>query len=251
MALRALLFALLIHALCHGAGCSRVLRVPFEQWPPYSFIGGGGKPTGLEVEILEAVAHEAGCQVAWQFDFPRMRRWLYFTSGEIDMLLAATNNYAPARQSAAFSRPYRPEMISAFTLGDSPPLPHTDSFRDMLDHRVSLIAQTGSDRDSPLFGEFLQAKLVTRYEEYDKALVLLAHHRGDVLIGDRWAIEYAAKAANVPLRRLKVEVLTDQVTYMLSRKSLTDADYRSIDDAIVRLGNDGTLERIRLRWLGP
>ena len=72
-----------------GAVCTRPLRVPFEDWRPYSFVSAGGHHTGLETEILAAVAHELGCEVEYVNGLPRNRRLPMLAAGELDLLLAA------------------------------------------------------------------------------------------------------------------------------------------------------------------
>ncbi|WP_284197029.1 substrate-binding periplasmic protein [Chitinimonas prasina] len=250
MLLRALLLTCLLQAVCLGAPCSKVLRVPFESWPPYSYLDAGGKPAGFEIDMLDAIARAAGCKVSWVQDLPRKRRWLYFTQGELDVLLAASDNGLASHNAVAmFTRPYRPEIIAAFVLDDRRHRPHVGSLQAMLDHRVPLVTQTGSDGGYPLAAQFLAAGLVTRYEAYRKGVQLLQLRRGEVLIGDQWAVQHAATEQGVPIRRLDIAIARGEVAYMLNRKTLTLADLNVINEAIVQLGRDGTLERIRRRWL--
>ncbi|WP_374357079.1 substrate-binding periplasmic protein [Chitinimonas sp.] len=242
-----LLFVL--HAELAGAACSRVLRVPFEEWPPYSFTGSQQKPQGIEVDMLDAITRQAGCTVQWVPDLPRKRRWLYLQSGDIDMLLAASDSGPAGERAAMFSKPYRHETISAFVMADSDRHTGLASLQHMLAHRVSVIGQTGGGGGFPMAEQFRAAGLLTRYEEYSHGLKLLQARRGEVLIGDRWAVEYAARAQDVRLRRLAFNVADGEVAYMLSRKTLSSADLAAINSAIERLDANGTLARIRRRWM--
>jgi ABC-type amino acid transport substrate-binding protein len=127
--------------------------------------------------------------------------------------------------------------------------PYVDSLADMLAHRVPVVAQTGGDGGFPMADRFVAAGLVTRYEEYSRGVQLLQLHRGDVMIGDRWAVAYAANLQHVALRCLALDITHDEVAYMLSRKTLNTADLNAINQAIGRLTANGTLDRIRHRWL--
>ena len=56
---RLLLVLMLLAPLLGQCACKHPLRVPFEDWRPYSFMA-DGRHTGLETELLAAVAKEAG-----------------------------------------------------------------------------------------------------------------------------------------------------------------------------------------------
>lgn len=242
------LFALLpmLLPLLAWAGCSRALRVPFEDWQPYSFIDAQGQHTGLETELLAAVAREAGCSVTYVREVPRNRRLRMLTGGELDLLLAATPSPSP---DVWYTRPYREERFGVFMReGDTPPAART--LDELLKAGLHLITHRGPV-NMPVVNEFNARGLTTGFEDYAKGVQLLQLQRGDLLLGDSVAITYAAHAAGVRLVELPIPVLHDAVAYKLSRKSLTDADRQTLDQAIQRLELRGELQHIRERWLGP
>jgi len=88
------------------------LKLGFEAWEPYQFITLENKPSGLDIELVEAIAQQMGCQIT-----PQQGTWTDLISaikeGKVDLLLGAS--ITPARQEYAhFSDPYRQEQFVLF-----------------------------------------------------------------------------------------------------------------------------------------
>lgn len=245
MSLRSPLLAwTLLMPLLAAADCSRPLRVPFEDWQPYSFIDADGRHTGLETELLAAVAKEAGCTVTYVYEVPRNRRLPMLASGELDLLLAATPAPTPL---AWYTRPYREEVFGAFMRAGEARL-EAHSLDELLRAGLHVVTHRGPV-SVPIVNDFKARGLLTWFEDYAKGVQLMQLKRGDVLLGDSVAIAFAARAAGVELVELPIPVLHDAVTYKLGRKSLTEADLQAFNQAIQRLEARGELQRIRSRWL--
>lgn len=243
---RRLLFALLLIApLGVQAACARPLRVPFEDWRPYSFMA-DGHHTGLETELLASVAREAGCRVTYVRDVPRDQRLPMLLAGQLDLLIAATPR---SGDDAWYTRPYRDEVLGVFMRADEARL-EARSLDELLRARLRLVTHRGP-ASVPIINDFAARGLLTWFEAYAMGVKLMRERRGDVLLGDSVAIAYAARAADVPLMALPIPLLRDPVTYKLSRKSLTEAHLDALNQAIQRLEARGELQRIRERWLGP
>lgn len=242
---RRLLTALLLWApLLAGATCTRALRVPFEDWPPYSFIDAQGHHVGLETELLAAVARDAGCRVSYVRGVPRNRRLPMLQAGDLDLLIAAT----PVADVAWYTRPYRDEVFGAFMRSGEARL-DARSLDELLDAGLQLVTHRGP-ASVPAIHDFSARGRLTWFEDYAKGVQLMKRHRGDVLLGDSIAIAFAARTAGVPLVPLPFDVTRGPVTYKLSRASMTEAQLSAFDAAIQRLEAKGDLQRIRQRWLG-
>lgn len=239
-----LLLALTLFApLLASAACTRPLRVPFEDWRPYSFMA-DGQHTGLETELLAVVAQEAGCRVIYVPEVPRNRRLPMLLAGELDLLIAAT----PRADAAWYTRPYRDEVLGVFMRAEEARL-DARSLDELLRANLRLVTHRGPAL-VPIVNDFKARGLLTWFEEYARGVQLMQAGHGDVLLGDSVAIAFAARAADIPLIELPITLLRDPVTYKLSRKSLTAADLRAFNLAIQRLEARGELQRIRDRWLG-
>jgi polar amino acid transport system substrate-binding protein len=226
------------------AACTRPLRVPFEDWRPYSFMA-DGHHTGLETELLATVAREAGCTVTYVRDVPRDRRLPMLLAGELDLLVAATPRPGDA---AWYTRPYRDEVLGVFMRADEARM-DVHSLDELLRARLHLVTHSGP-ATVPVIQQFAARGRLTTFEAYAMGEKLMQRGRGDVLLGDSVAVAFAARAADVPLIELPIRLVRDPVTYKLSRKSLTEAHLDAFNQAIQRLEARGELQRIRERWLG-
>ncbi len=92
------------------------LKLGFEAWEPYQYTSLDNKPAGLDIELVQAIAGEMGCDIAAQ-----QGTWMDLVgalkSGTVDLLLGAS--VTPARQEYAyFSDPYRQEQFVLFVRSD-------------------------------------------------------------------------------------------------------------------------------------
>lgn len=85
------------------------LTMGFDAWEPYQYIGVGNVVTGLDVEIVHAVADRMGCTVAMH-----QSTWVELLgalrTGEVDFVLGASMT-EDRQQFAYFSAPYREERF--------------------------------------------------------------------------------------------------------------------------------------------
>jgi polar amino acid transport system substrate-binding protein len=92
------------------AECS--LTMGWDPWPPFHFTELGGDIMGLDVELLQAMARDAGCELdferdSWAALLGRIR------DGTIDLVTGATIT-DDRREFAHFSAPLRPEEFALF-----------------------------------------------------------------------------------------------------------------------------------------
>lgn len=85
------------------------LTMGFDAWEPYQYIGVGNVVTGLDVEIVHAIAETMGCSVTKQ-----QATWVELLNalrnGEVDFVLGASMT-EDRQQYAHFSDPYREERF--------------------------------------------------------------------------------------------------------------------------------------------
>lgn len=91
-------------------GCE--LRLGFETWEPYQFIGIDQKPGGLDIELVQAIASKMSCTLVTEHS-----NWLELVAalkeGKVDLLMGSS--MTPSRQEFAhFSDPYRKEQFVLF-----------------------------------------------------------------------------------------------------------------------------------------
>lgn len=88
-----------------GEVCAEPLTQGWEPWPPYQMPGRAG-PTGIDIEIVEAIASEMGCRITHR-RMPWTRLLDSIKSGDVDFAVQANRTRARAGY-AYYSEPYLP-----------------------------------------------------------------------------------------------------------------------------------------------
>ncbi len=92
------------------------LSMGWDPWEPYHYKPVGDRVQGLDVDLIEAMAERAGCELDWQQgSWASMLQLVH--SGDLDLLAGATRT--PEREEfARFSEPYRQESFRIFVRAD-------------------------------------------------------------------------------------------------------------------------------------
>lgn len=92
------------------------LSMGWDPWEPYHYSGAGGRVQGIDVDLVEAVASGAGCELEFlQGNWASLLRLL--EAGELDLLVGATVT-EERRAFARFTEPYREESFQLFVRVD-------------------------------------------------------------------------------------------------------------------------------------
>lgn len=234
------------------SACRQPLRVALEDWPPYVHVGANGQPVGLEVELLQAVAREAGCTVKFLGNIPRQRRMALFKAGELDLLYAASDT-PERREFALFSMPYRDEHVRVMVDARNPPQPFPSSFTALLERRLPLLVPHGG-----YFGEeYEQIKpqlrdggLLVPFEDLPQGVNMLRIGRARLIMGDEATLQYLTSRPDAGVKLLPLPLIASQgpVHYMLNKMTLTPVDKAEIDKAITKVIRSGERARILARY---
>lgn len=254
LAMRALLAWL---ALCmagsaaRAEGCNRALRMAVEHRPPYLYMDPQGQMRGGDFELIKAIVEQAGCKLALQSELPRKRRYAMFIAGEID-LLASASDTPERRRVAWFTAPYYTETVALFVLPEQlQALQDITGFGDVLKRRLSVVSQSfgwyGDDFEGhkPALRE---AGLLSHYDQLTSAIGMLQLGRGQMLLADRAATRQLLRERGVNFAELPYVPVQAPAHIMLSRQSVSEAEFQAIDRALKRLEERGTLKQIRLKY---
>jgi polar amino acid transport system substrate-binding protein len=233
------------------ANCSKPFKLALEQWPPYVYTTPQGKPAGLDIELLNAIFAEAGCQLVLVAELPRKRRLAEFMAGEIDIMLAASDT-PERREYSWFTRAYRPESVSLFSHpAQLAQYREISSFSDLLRRRISLLAPNAG-----WYGEdykkhqdaLLKAHLVSPFESFTQGIKMFAAKRAELIMGDTGAIVHEARRQGLSISPLPNLVVSAPVHFMLSKKNVTEADLLQLNAALDKLEQRGVLKMIRTHY---
>lgn len=230
--------------------CEAPLRVFVNDWPPYVNVSRDGDALnvdGLDVNVLKALAREAGCTLAW-VELPVDRAHAALRTGQVDLLMAASR--IPSRESYAwFSRPYRRETIAVVgTLGT----PEVRGWPEITGRALTVAVPRrgwyGKDYEQHRQALLQQGQL-SFMGDYRGGVAMLKAGRVDLVMGDTHALEAAAREVELVLSRPMMTLSDGPVHLMFSRATVSRDLVRRVDAILSRWQQDHTLERLRWGYL--
>jgi len=246
----AIVLAMAAPASAQGA-CDRTFKVSWEPWPPYQIDQGDGPPTGIDMEMVKAVAEEVGCDVKF-VELPWKRQLRQIKKGKIDLTPAA--NYTEKRDEFAhYSEPYLDfESILWVNAGDSEGY---NSLKDFLDGGKRLGVTQGwtyGDTADKLIDMGEYQKQIDKNSKVKLNIRMTAAGRVDGTLGNRYTIAYQAKEQGVRenIRRTNAVVQSAPVHIIFSEKSVSKETVETWSDAIKKLKKNGTIEEITKEFAG-
>ncbi len=223
-----------------GDGAGREVVVGTEgTYPPFSF-NEDGRLTGYDVDVMKAVAKEAG----WRLRFVQSQFDALFGSLDASRIDVIANQITinPEREARyAFSEPY------AYSRGVIVARKGSD-IRTLADLKGLTTAQSATSNWSQVAKD--AGAKVENVDQFSQAADLVARGRVDAIVNDNIAVlDYLATSGND-----QVEIVGDAGDEV-SRQSLAfrqdDADLvREADRALDALRADGTLQRISEDYFG-
>lgn len=245
-----LIASLLFGPALAAPACDRPLRMAVEQRPPYLYMTPDGQMQGSDIELVRAILQQAGCTLELLPELPRRRRYTMFVAGEIDILPSASLT-AERREIAWFTAPYFTEAVALFALPETAQkLRDVRNFEDIRSRRITIISQGFG-----WFGDAFEAHkpalqndgLLSHYDHLTNALQMLRVGRGDLVLADRAAMRQLARQQKVHLAELDYLPMQGAARLMLSRRSVSESQFRAIDAALQKLEESGLLKQIRSR----
>lgn len=240
-------------ALCLPGTAARAcsLKMAPEAWPPYIFVNGQGKLSGLDVELALAVMKEAGCTLQLATELPSLRRQLLFRQGQIDLMLAASDT--PERRAyARFSTSYRNETVGLFSSPENAArFRSLTTFDAIVARGVTLLAPRAGwygasyEQAIPILDA---AARRSTFGSFEQGVLMFKAGRGQLIMGDTAAVRHEARRLGVALAALPFVPFRAPVHLMLNAASTTQQQLERINAAIARLEHDGTLPAIRMRY---
>ena len=231
-------------------GC--VLRVGWNEWPPYIFRSTDGILDGFDVRFLRALAAEIDCDLDWQ-ERPWARILVEIRRGNLDLAPWAVRTQERVA-FAFFSRPYINEAIMLIGLAPSLPATRPQSFAELAASRLVFGAELGAVYseayktllDAGAFGDRIQLVPDLRL-----LMPLLVRGRVDAILSPIIAARHAAAAHGEADNIVVLSVLSDESTdeeegasFMFSRASVPESVVLRFDDVLAQMLFDGRYDAI-------
>ena len=167
------------------------LKLGFESWEPYQYVGLEQKASGLDIEIVQAVAGRMNCTLVLQHG-----TWQellgQFRQGQLDVLSHLSFS-EQRKQQFAFIGPHHTEAI--YLVGDPAALPASSQLSDLIDKvdygRIAVLhgAYYGEEFAQLSQQPALQRQLVVISSIQDK-LALLRAGRVNAILEDISVLHY-------------------------------------------------------------
>lgn len=212
-----------------------------RDFPPFEYLDDEGRPQGFQIELLAALAREAGLDMQARLDdWPRIEA--DFRAGRLDAI--AMSHTGQRHDWALFARPHATPAMALYHRRDTP---EPQALADLL-HRTIAVADTDPMRETR--ADFFAGPNYRFLALADHAAALAAVRDGRA--------DYALMPQAYGHRLLKSDGYTG---LLASRFALRLQDYgfavapgrealrERLDAALMQLERAGTLEALRVKWL--
>ncbi|MBT8143087.1 MAG: transporter substrate-binding domain-containing protein [Gammaproteobacteria bacterium] len=233
-----------------AAGCE--LTLGWDPWEPYHYRDVGGEVRGLDIELVAAIAREAGCKLRfdqedWGTLLQRVR------SGDVDMLSGATRT-ADRESFAWFTAPYRTESFRLYIREGESEKFEGSTLQELLEAAMKIGTtldyvygdEVNRLQDDDRFAAQFQGVAVGEVN-YDKLL----NFNIDGLLEDSFvaASVIRKKGLDNQIDEHPLVVSTGDVHLMLSKASVDEETVDRLNAALARVKSSGTFDRIIERYL--
>jgi len=225
-----------------GTGeAASTLRVGTEPaFPPFESQGTDGNLEGFSIDLMNAVAEEAGVQVEFQslpFDglVPALQ------AGTIDAAISSMTITAERAQAISFSRPYFKAGLAIAVQDDTSDVTSLDSLRNK---KIAVqLGTTGAQE-----AQKIEGAQVRSFDSAPLALQELANGNVDAVINDAPVTLYAIKSGNIPGIKVAGTLLTEEYYGIALPKNSPNAE--KINTALNTLLTNGKYNEIYQKWFG-
>ncbi len=248
--------ALIFGALFALTGCAEqspscLLTVGWDPWEPYQYQDVGGSVEGLDIELVEAMAERAGCDVMyeendWAALLDRVRE------GAVDVVLGATKT-EDRDAYARFSEPYRSESFGLFVRSGEAGNYGEKTLRELLDKSFKIGVtnqyiygdEVTTLQDDPKYSAKFHAASVgeANFES-------LRNFQIDGFLEDPFvaAAVIRRKGLHEDIEAHPIVIETGEVRLMFSRASVSEDVIKRVDAALAEMKQDGTYEEIMQKY---
>lgn len=227
------------------------LKLGFEAWEPYQYVGMDQKPAGLDIELVQAVATKMNCEIT-----PQQGTWVDLMAGlkagEVDMLLGASKT-AAREEYAFFSEPYRKEQFVLFVRSAEVASLPQNTMTDFLSSGKKLGIVSEYYYGEELAQLYSDDKLKTNFVEASLSelnLARLIDEEIDGMLEDRFvaASMLRRKGLDKTVSPHSISLGDNDVYVMFSKVAVTDSKVNAFNAAMAAIRQNGEYDAILARY---
>lgn len=235
------------------AACSKVVSLGMIDWPPYIIWDGNIRPSGLDMELIDAVFQTAGCTYTVH-QLPFKRALKHVETGHVDG--APLVSYLPERaRFGHYTLPLRQEIIGAFVRAETPTADRPQEFDDLVtsDKKVGIVlgGWYGPRLERAMANNANFRARVQTHEDFEALFQALATGAVDVAINDVAGGRYIAERtiSDGAVHLLPFAVNVNEVHLLLSRKTVSNSDIETLNAAIALFRRSPDYQLVLNRYL--
>lgn len=227
------------------------LVMGWDPWEPYQYEIAGGQVFGLDVDLVTAVARNAGCEIdfrkgSWRELLEQLER------GEIHLLAGATRT-ADRESFARFTQPYRDEEFLLFIHAD-----REDELADMTFDQLMADGLRLGVVEAYLYGEPVSgyqddpahAEQFVYSAVAETNMAKLLDGRVEGILEDKYvgAAVIRHKDLGDVIRTHPARFTSHPVSFMVSRAAVDEATFQRIDDSVGELLDSGAIDKVLAQY---
>ena len=203
------------------------------EYPPFEYLE-NGKIVGLDPDIIEAIFKKLGYQYKWaNMEFGGLISALQ--TGKIDMVIAGMSITPERSKMVHFTSSYLTSKV-AFITNKKNPIKGMDD----LEHK-KYGAELGTTKENT--AKNILGSTVVPFQNNTSALLALKNGQIDgIVLDESVAEEYVKNNSDLSL----VGILEGEPKAIAFGKN--DKDYEKINEVLVQLVNDGTIEKLKEKY---
>ena len=241
-----------IFQISHSATpTDKTLSVGWELWYPYQYRNKQQELLGLDLDIINAVAKKAGLTVSYS-EMPWRRLLNFIKTGEMDIAMGASYTKDRAK-TADFSLPYRLEVIRLYMKKGKLAQLQISTLTDLIGSDYMIGVEGGYYYGEVFANLMKQAEFKSHIREavdIEGNVLMLVKGQIDGFFVDPITMKaFAEKYAMLEeFERHPVAVYSNQIHFLLSKKSVPAVTLAKFNRALADIKDNGTLAEIYQRW---
>ncbi|WP_233078075.1 substrate-binding periplasmic protein [Rheinheimera soli] len=227
------------------------LKLGFESWEPYQYVGLEQQASGLDIEIVQAVAGRMNCTLVLQHG-----TWQellgQFRQGQLDVLLGASKTVA-REEFALFSEPYRAEQFQLFVRKNDADKYNFQSVAEMVaaKHKVGLISDYYyGEQISALYSDEHMRPQFVESSMSEQNIAVLLDDQVDAVLEDSFvgAAIIRRKGLEQQVQPHPVKLPESPIYVMFSKSTVKPELVSSFNQALQQLKDSGDYQQLLSKY---
>jgi polar amino acid transport system substrate-binding protein len=212
----------------------------FEDFPPFSSVGGDMSLKGYDIDVAQILADALKVKLEL-VGVTGQNRIPYLTGHRVDVLMSVGKS-AEREKVIAFTQAYAPYYIAVI----GPHAMSVASAADLADKSIGVVR--GTLDDTSLTSAAPKAADIRRFDNYSAVIqAFLSGQTQLMAVGNDVGAQVLARHTDVqPEQKFQLLSSPDHLAINKDQPALMKA----LDDAVNSMNKDGALDKISVKWLG-